>query len=205
MEQVKPDPDIASLIADGLEYADDGQAEVACGVLATIWALLSLRITPGMTTLASLDAVMPEGTSPDELVATYVVQLDDASVHDPKFGRTGVEFCEYVLKQFTDEIPVHRENIRGALGQFHYCAGDPVRGEEVLRALIAELPHRAIGYSRLSEALASDLYSWHGSEPLDLKRALAVLEEAVAAGVEDAEDYELADRIEELRREFGEA
>jgi hypothetical protein len=204
MENLKPDPDIANLIADGFEYADDGQEETACGVLTTAWGLLRLRITPAMTTLQSLDAVMPEDTAPDEFVATYVVQLDDASAHDPKYGRIGVEFCEWFLKQFTDEIPVHLENMRGALGQLHFCAGDPVRGEEVLRALIAELPRRAVGYSRLAEALASYQYPWHGSQPLDPKRALAVLEEAMAAGVEDAEDYELEDRIEELRREVGE-
>jgi len=200
-----PDPDLASLITDGLEYGDEGREEIACGVLTTVWGLLRLRITPAMTTLQSLNAVMPEDTSPDDLVANYVVQLDDASMHDPKYGSTGVEFCEYFLKQFTDEIPVHIENMRGALGQFHFCAGDPVRGEEVLRALIADLPHRAIGYSRLADALGYEQYPWHGSRPLDPKRALAVLEEAVAAGAEDAEDYELEARLEDLRREVGEA
>jgi hypothetical protein len=205
MEQVKPDPDIASLIADGLEYADDGQEETACGVLTTVWNLLRLRLTPAMTALRSLNAVMPKDTPPEDLVFDYLVQLDNASVHDPSCGATGVEFCEFFLRQFTDENPHHIENVRGALSQFHFRAGDPVRGEEALRALIADLPHRSIGYVFLSDALGFHRYEWNGSRSLDPARAVAVLEEAVAAGVDDAGDYDVAARLSDMRREAGRA
>jgi hypothetical protein len=197
-----PDPEITSLIADWL---GDGRAKIASGVLTTAWNLLRLRLTPGMTTLRSLNAVMPKDTAPEDLVFDYVTQLDNASVHDPSCGATGVEFCEFFLRQFTDENPHHIENVRGALGQFHFRAGDPARGEETLRALIADLPHRSIGYAFLSDALGFHRYEWNGSRSLDPARAVAVLEEAVAAGVEDAGDYDLAARLNDMRREAGRA
>jgi hypothetical protein len=158
-----------------------------------------------MTTLRFLNAVMPKDAPPEDLVFDYMVQLDNASVHDPGCGATGVEFCEFFLRQFTDEDPHHIENVLGALGQFHFRAGDPVRGEMALRALIADLPHRSIGYAFLSDAPGFHRYEWNGSRSLYPARAVAVLEEAVAAGVEDAGDYDLQVRLNDMRREAGKA
>ena len=197
------DGELAILIGDGFALGAEGQEAASCRALTAAWNVLRTRLTPAMTTLRSLDACLPKDECPEDLVFEYLIQLGNAALDDVAFAAIGIEFCEFFLRQFTDEIPLHIENVRGALGQFHFRADDAVRGEEVLRSLIADRPRRAIGYAFLADALGSERYAWNASRPLDPRRALAVLEEAVAAGVEDAKDYDLALRLDDMRREAG--
>ena len=202
---VAADRDLTNLIVDGLVYGSEGQEPVSCRVLTAVWSVLRARLTPVMRTLRSLDAVAPESGCPEDFVFEYLMHLGNVATEDPEYAAIGIEFCEFFLAQFTDEIPLHLENVRGALGQFHFRAGDPERGEAVLRALITDLPRRTIGYAFLADALGSERHAWNEARPLNPRRALAVLEEAVAAGVEDAGDYDLAISLDDMRREAGRA
>ena len=100
---------------------------------------------------------------------------------------------EEVLAQFTSEDDDLRRSLFGDLGSLLFRAGRPEDGERVLRELIAASPDHAIGYVHLAEA-------WPANRT-DQERSLALLEEA-ARRVEDAEDWDLEQRIEELQAEL---
>lgn len=105
----------------------------------------------------------------------------------------GSRVIEEILAQFTSEDDDVRRDLSGDLGSLLFRAGRPDDGERVLRDLIAAAPNRAIGYVSLADA-------WPKNRA-NQERSLALLEEA-AARVEDAEDWDLEERIDALRGEL---
>ena len=160
------------------------------GSYAEIWSRLRGHLTPDVTTLDDIRTIDGGVMDPYGLVFEYVEALENAAREEPGAAADGVEFCSFVLQQFRGEDDQFRENLRAYLGSFHYLAGEPARGEEVLRGLIADRPHRSIGYAYLADAL------------LDPRQGVEVLREALAYPVEDAADYDMAPRLKELERQL---
>ena len=121
--------------------------------------------------------------------------MHTAALKDSAWAQMGASFCTQVLLQFPQEENLLGENFRASLGEFHYLAGNPAEGEKVLKELVADLPHRSVGYAYLSDMLGQARFNVGQDEPRDLDRAIALLEQGLAYPVEDAEDYDLQRRL----------
>jgi len=90
-----------------------------------------------------------------------------------------------------------RINFRADLGELLYILGEEEAGERVMLELIGEHPETAAGYARLAETLGYGPTRERG--PIDTSRAIALLEQALARPVEDAQAYDLESRLRDLR------
>jgi hypothetical protein len=196
---VPPDPTLLESMMVGLDSGREGKDALACTILDGCWQLIREHLTPEMTSLDALDRFAAGRCCPDDLAYEFMAGLENAATRDPAFGVMGVAFCEFFLGQFVDEDEYNRANTRATLGLCHFCAGDAARGEALLRDLINEDPRACIGYAYLADALGFWRFPWNDGVVLDRARAVAVLEEAVAARVEDGDDYDLESRLADLR------
>ena len=190
-----PDIDLHFVEAFTALRADDTAAIAAFG---KAWAGVRARLSAAVDTLAGMETLLGSVFSPYDIVHEYGQLLEYAAFVDRSAALEGVAFASFLLDQFDAESPLFRENTRAQLGEFHFRAGDPAQGEEILSALIADLPHRSIGYAYLADVLGRMRFKWNGGELLDRPRALAILRKALDHPVEDAWDYDLEARLADM-------
>jgi hypothetical protein len=182
---------------EGYELSRSGKGPHACDRWAEVWEVIRGRLEPHMDTCESATPVFDGTQSLFNWIQDYRTELLNAAVGEPRYALAGVRLCEQALAQFHGESFLFRLNFRADLGVFHFRAGQPEEGERVLRALIRDHPDCAAGYVTLSECLCE---MPAGPSALDRERAAALLEEALARPVTDADDYDVAARLADLRR-----
>jgi hypothetical protein len=123
--------------------------------------------------------------------------LHNAALDDQKYAEAGIQLCERVLAQFSDEDEYFNEHFRADLGEFYYMGGCAEDGERVLLELIRDRPHRSAGYVTLAQILERG--ARRGDDSIDPRRALRLLEEAESWPVSDGRDWDLAVRLKDLR------
>lgn len=193
--------DLTALQVTAAEQRRQGHPEAACDALRAAWDLLTPHMTRSMETFADADVLLPDGMHVQDLVFEYLEELRCAGRQNQRYGRIGVGFCDSVVDRFMASLDDDRldEAIGCARGELLIQSGEPLRGERFLLDLIEARPHRAAGYATLASALGQDRFAWHRGRPLDVARAVGILEEALAEGVEDADAYDLEKRLRELR------
>ena len=129
------------------------------------------------------------------------MELNNAALDEPRFAPLGEQLCRDVLEQFTDDADLFELNFRADLGEFLFLDDRAEEGEAVFAALIADHPDQPTGYARLSSILGHGVRGLRSGGPTDLPRAIALLEEAIARPVEDAEAWDLQMRLDDLRGE----
>ena len=102
-----------------------------------------------------------------------------------------------VLGQFVDEALNTVLNFRCELGSLLFLADRCEEGEAVLQSIIREYPALSCGYAELSTAMG---YTTHGTP--NYPRAIAILEQALAFPVVDAEDWDLEVRLDDFREKM---
>jgi len=99
-----------------------------------------------------------------------------------------------VLHRFVEEDENTILIYRRELGRFLFLAGRPEDGDAALQAVIRDCPHLAGGYVALADELT---FEWN--VPPDIPRAIALLEQALSHPVEDAADWDVEARLDDLR------
>ncbi len=189
------DKELDRFITQGHNQLDKQDHQGACEAWARVWDQLLLRLSPAMTSCEKTLPVYDGSFYLSDWLQDYCAVLHNLALEDRAMAQTGASFCSMVLLQFTEEADHLRENFQASLGEFYYLAGDVAKGEKVLLELIAQRPHRSAGYAYLSDMLGEARYNLDDDQPLDLQRAIAVLEQGLAYPVEDAEDYDLDKRL----------
>ncbi len=193
------DNDIDRFIIQGQDQLDKQDYQGACLAWSRVWDQFLLRLTPAMTSCDETVAIYDGSFYLNNWMQDYCAALHHQALTDDAMAKTGASFCSLVLLQFTAENDLLRENFQTSLGEFHYLAGEPSKGEKVLLDLIAERPHRSAGYAYLSDMLGNPRFNTDRETPQDLPRAIAVLEQGLAYPVEDAEDFDLEKRLDSFR------
>lgn len=175
----------------------DRDSERACDLWSTVWDVVRSRLEPAMRTCDQASSVFDGTQCLFDWIQDYCLELTNASVASPRYATDGIRLCEHVLRQFVDERPLFLRNFRTDLGHFHFLAGNPSDGEQVLRGVIRDHPERAVGYARLADLLAYG--ARHADEPIDPQKAQKVLEDALARPVMDAARFDLELRLQEIR------
>jgi hypothetical protein len=181
---------VIDLLKDGLAALEDDDQAVAADRWLEAWDRMKPLLTPETRTFEAAEDLLELDESLFNWVDHLTMVALNTALEDARVAVRGSRVLEEVLAQFTSADDALRRNLSGDLGSLLFRAGRPEAGERVLRELIAAAPSHAIGYVSLAEA-------WPGSRA-DQERSLALLEEA-AARVEDAEDWDLEERIDALR------
>lgn len=141
--------------------------------------------------------------SADEPLFNWAMDLGTAGTIaanlDPELGRRVAAVLGEVVAQFAGEDEEWRHRLRVDQAEALYLSGAEEAAEQMLQALIAERPRDGDAYTRLADLWAPE---WK-DEPEALRRALALLEQATAAPVDSAEEWELEERMTELRKRLG--
>ena len=181
----------------GYQHMMNGHSAQACDGWADVWNTVRPRLLPQMRTTAAADALFVESPFLFNWLQDFAVELSNAALHEPLYALAGIDLCRDVLAQFHDESQEFRICFRADLGQFYFLADRRDDGDQTLLELIRDYPDHAIGYVRLADLLGAGLRS--GDPPLDLPRAITLLEQALDTPVTDAAHYDLEARLADLR------
>ncbi len=182
---------------EGYQLSMQGERARACDCWWPVWQTIRSRLHPKMRTTKSAAVVFDGTQSLFNWVQDFALELHNAAVADRRYAETGVRLCQEVLAQFRDEDELFVLNFRADLGEFHFLAAQHNDGERVLLELIRDYPDRAAGYARLADLLGYG--PTPNSQPIDLQRAQALIEQALARPVTDAPQYDLETRLADLR------
>jgi len=169
----------------------------ACERWLEVWQQLRPRLRPEMRTVAATASVFSGGEYLYNWIQEFCLELHNAAQDDRRYAEHGRDLCQVVLAQFPDEDALFRINFRADLGDFLYLLGEDKQAERVFLDLIDDHPDDPAGYARLAEVLGHGPSRERG--PIDVPRAIELLERALARPVEDPESYDLAARLRELR------
>lgn len=182
---------------EGYQLSMGGHGADACDRWSDVWAILRPRLQPQMRTTDSAESVFDGTQCLFNWVQDYALELHNAALVDTRYAEAGVGLCQDVLAQFPDEEEIFVTVFRADLGEFYFLAGRQDEGERILLELIGDHPDSSAGYARLSDLLAYG--ARQNDAPIDLQRAIDLLETALAKPVADAADFDLAARLSDLR------
>ena len=115
----------------------------------------------------------------------------------PPCGELGIRFVRELLAALPKEE--ERLEVPGDLAMLCFNLQRGAEGEDCCQKLIHDHPDRATGYVHLSDGLLRD--SFKGApDPARIRRAIDLLEQALAKPVKDADDFDVASRLAEARK-----
>lgn len=193
------DNELDRFIIQGQDHLDQMDHQSACVAWSRVWDHFLLRLSPKMTSCQLTLPVYDGSFHLADWLQDYCSVIHNIALNDTVMAKKGATFCTQVLLQFPHEDDLLLENFRASQGEFHFLAGEASKGEEILLKLIADKPHRSIGYAYLADMLGESNFNIGEDQPIDLQRGIALLEKGLAYPVEDAEDYDLEKRLGWLR------
>jgi len=185
-------------MAQGYERLWEHDHLGACERWLKVWENLRPRLLPEMRTVEATASVFNGGEYLYNWVQEFSLGLHNGAQDDRRYAEHGRDLCRVVLAQFPDEDALFRINFRADLGDYLYMLGEDEEAERVFLELIDDHPDDPAGYARLAEILGHGPSRERG--PIDVPRAIEILERALARPVEDPEAYDLAARLRELRQ-----
>ncbi len=191
----------ATRIATGYRHMMSGHSEEACDSWWKVWGALRPRLRPDMRTIDQAKAIYPDAHSlMYNWVQDFAQELGNAARRHLPYAERGAQFCREVIEQFHAEDELFVQNFRADLGEFYMTAGRFDDGEREMQALVRDYPDHAIGYVRFSTALLVRRDRQHNSNHLE--RACDLLQQAHDRPVSDGADFDLDERLANLRRDL---
>lgn len=184
-------------LTDGYDLCDARKNVEAVEIWLRVWEHVRPRIEPHMTTFDAADAMFRISQFFGNWIQDFTMEIRNAATSDQKYAEIGIRVVHEVLYQFVDEKLDTVLNFRCELGSFLFQADRCEEGEAVLQTVISEHPDRSCGYAELSTAMG---YTMHGMP--DYPRAIAILEQALAYPVVDADDWDLDVRLDDFREKM---
>ena len=156
--------------------------------------VLLAALPPEIDTIRDADDLFPGLQSIWNWMNDFEQLLHNRSLADRSLAEAGLDMYTRLVERFS--ACERRHSLMSQRAAFFYMLGDSAAGEALLREVIAEDPDKVNGYATLAFHLSAKF-----SDPnyRDEARAVAVLEEALARPVRDAEGWDLQGRIDELR------
>lgn len=175
---------------------EEGQDAQTADVWLRLWETLRGRFTPGMRTLDAAEPLVRGRQSLFNWAQDLSLVLRSAAEGDATYAERGAAFLRQLLAQFPDEHELLRRNARSGLGELLERCGRPDEAEQTLRELLREQPEQTQSYVALA-----DLLETRGQRD----EALALLEQARDRPTVDPRDWDLPDRIADLKAEIAAA
>jgi tetratricopeptide (TPR) repeat protein len=186
---------LVSAFLDSLEAHHANEDERALERGLSLWRLLRSRLSEHMRLTDDVDELLdlyePFSLWPLEF-ATSAVR---AVPRRPELAAPAAKVLDEVVAQFQEERGDGWLSMQGNRARLLAAAGRGEEAERLLGRLIDKYPDHAVGYAVLAELL-----SLPGAETASRHRALELLEAATARPVKDAEEWNLARHLQELRK-----
>jgi hypothetical protein len=195
-----PDPPSVEMLDDWMQDGYTARERLQGGLAVELWLKtwghLHRRFTPDMRQCGDSECVF-NGT---QALFNWTQDLADALLdiarNDRRYAAPTVRYAREVLSQFTLENRGYLNVFHTALAAAYFLDGQPQEGEAFCRALIAADPFSACGYVTFAEAL---VLSADGRP--DYVQSIALLQQALDMPVQDAGDWDVASRLEYMRKE----
>ena len=181
-------------VSEGYDRINARENDKAMDIWLRVWNVVCSRIQPHMTTFDAADPVFDITQSFNNWIQDFTMELENAAIDDRKYADIGIRLTRDILKIFVNEDLNNVLNFRCSLGKLLFLAGRHDEGEATLQAVISEHPCRACGYVELSDQLS--IFE-RGQQ--DYPRAIKLLEQALSHPVEDADDWDIVARLDDLR------
>ncbi len=171
----------------------------ALGAWWKVWEALRRQITPETRSLDEADdRLFPHMSQRlSNWAMDFCMEAINGSLADPRCGELGIQF----IKDLLNALPAESKqlNFQGDLATIYFQTQQRVEGEACCEKLVRDHPDRAIGYAVFSDGLLGSPSRKTPPHPAAIQRAIAVLEQALAHPVTDAEDFDLSNRLAEAR------
>ena len=191
---------IEGLIREGYELQKGKDDQAAIDKWWEAWQLLREVFTPEINSTEALERALGTDLMLDNWTSDFEMALDGDELTIPRYQEIGIQYLTEVLSQFTKQHHSNQEHRKSKLAEIYFAKGDETQAEEIFERMIMDSPHRSAGYIGWSHCLTWGRKRF-GKEQ-DTRRALGILEKAKAHPVEDGEDWDLENRIEDLKAQL---
>jgi hypothetical protein len=181
-------------VSEGYDYLEANNNSEAADTWLPVWETVMPKLRPDMRTFRAVDPLFKISQFFGNWIQDFEMALENAARDDRRYADIGVRVVREVLDRFVEEDENTILNYRCELGRFLFLAGRPEDGDAALQAVIRDCPHLAGGYVALADELT---FEWN--VPPDIPRAIALLEQALSHPVEDAADWDVEARLDDLR------
>ncbi len=169
-----------------------------------MWETLRPRLTPEIKNLQEAgDRLFPNMSQCLSNWGTdFRLEALNGSIDDARCGEVGVRF----ILELLEALPGESEDLHwhGDLAMIYFHLHREAEAEQRCQDLMRDYPDRAIGYISLSQALHHS--ATRGvPDPARLRRAIQLLEQALAYPVKDADDFDIAGRLADVRGSLSKA
>ncbi len=188
------------LIQTGYDLLEKGQTGTqtvaACDRWLEAWELVKQMVTPEMRTDQAFDQTYPNlRQSVSNWSTDLEMELHNAGLDDPRYHEHRLHYVREYLAQFPDEGDDSYLNLKRAEGESLWQLGRQAEAEAVYQALVDKLPDKAWSYIGWA-----DQYTWGLGQPVDYKRAEAILLQALERPNLD-EPTDVVERLSDLYQE----
>jgi SEC-C motif len=185
-------------ICEGYAFLALTRRAEALGAWWKVWKTLRPQITPEVNNLAEAnDRFFPHmSQSLSNWAGDFCLEAINGSLSDPRCGEFGIQFITELLQTLPGEPELL--NFQADLATLYFHTQRIAEGEQFCEQMIRDHPDRAVGYAVLSDGLL-EKSSKQAPAPVSIQRAIAILEQALARPVSDAEDFDLAKRLTTAR------
>lgn len=166
----------------------------ACDAWRPLGEWLLPQLTPLMPSVEEADVLLQDAEPLESWLQDYSGALYAAALGQVSYAEQGIRFFEPLLEHLAADEGETLLSLRCELAQLFMLQGDRARAEAMLTAVIEAHPQKSAGYANLATALTQ-----RSDDAADRERAIALLEQALALPVDDAEDWDLALRLQDLR------
>lgn len=174
-----------------------GHLAHACDRWSETWEAIRPLLRSEMRTTDDADKTLCGTQHIHNWLQDFLLELQNAAIETPRFADTGLALCNAILEQFPDDKPATIEGWTQDLADFCFLADRREEGERIFENLIRNNPDETSHYVHLAENLGSGP---RGKAPIDLPRAIDVIEQAIARPVPEAESYGLEDRLRHFKK-----
>lgn len=197
---LKDRPSIETLddwMQEGYTLWMTGHRARACDRWAQLWNGIRSLLIDDMRNTAAADKLLHGTQHIHDWLQDFLLELQNAAIDEPRFAHTGIDIINQVLQQFPDQAQLTLVNWRGDLGTFYFLADRFQDGEKVFQDLIRDFPDSGEGYVRFADILG---FGPRNGAEIDLPRAIALVEEAIARPLIDDNDYDLQNWLNSLKQ-----
>jgi hypothetical protein len=159
-----------------------------------VWETLRPQIAPEITNLDEAnDRFFPHMSQRlSNWAGDFCLEAINGSLDDPRCGELGIHFIGELLNALPGESK--HLNFQADLATLYFHTQRLAEGEQFCEQIIRDHPDRAVGYAALADGLLGRPFT-KAPTPVSIQRAIAVLEQALASPVTDAEDFDLTARL----------
>lgn len=160
----------------GYSYLRNHETVLACNEWKKVWdTVVSIMDSGNYNTIEDIDRDF-EGTQfISNWISDYEMELGNASIKEPSFAKTRIDFCTEYLEFAADKNELNSLNMRRVIAESYFRFGEAEQGEREFKKLTDEHPTWGWGWIGWSDEYG---HNW-GKENKNYDKAIEILTQAL--------------------------